>query len=302
MDLEQTCAALHSENEQLKQENDQLKSLLSVMKENMDLRARIQSFNRDVLEDITASELKTVTEGHNTFDERQFRNEMQQTKAKQGQRTSSPIDFKSLIQCSMNTDANVEAEPQSSQTEFPPDTKGDCNQTCKHVRAAFLVVLCLNSGNSIPGPDRLFGEISYQLDRRILAFVFQGQKRFYGFTVLNIADKVVEVSTHPLTGKVDEGYRLFLAQRFAGLMDRLSQLGYKAALHPAFTEFIINTYGILKKKPEENSAQELDYNNPDFLKKQILTSAPRKLQKDLLLVLTCLHSMAEKDGKPLLLW
>ncbi|XP_023131293.1 speriolin-like protein [Amphiprion ocellaris] len=275
MDLEQTCAALHSENEQLKQENDQLKSLLSVMKENMDLRARIQSFNRDVLEDITASELKTVTEGHNTFDERQFRNEMQQTKAKQGQRTSSPIDFKSLIQCSMNTDANVEAEPQSSQTEFPPDTKG---------------------------PDRLFGEISYQLDRRILAFVFQGQKRFYGFTVLNIADKVVEVSTHPLTGKVDEGYRLFLAQRFAGLMDRLSQLGYKAALHPAFTEFIINTYGILKKKPEENSAQELDYNNPDFLKKQILTSAPRKLQKDLLLVLTCLHSMAEKDGKPLLLW
>uniref|UniRef100_A0A3P8SPP3 Speriolin C-terminal domain-containing protein n=1 Tax=Amphiprion percula TaxID=161767 RepID=A0A3P8SPP3_AMPPE len=247
MDLEQTCAALHSENEQLKQENDQLKSLLSVMKENMDLRARIQSFNRDVLEDITGI-------------------------------------------------------PQSSRTEFPPDAKGDCNQTCKHFRAAFLVVLCLNSGNSIPGPDRLFGEISYQLDRRILAFVFQGQKRFYGFTVLNIADKVVEVSTHPLTGKVDEGYRLFLTQRFAGLMDRLSQLGYKAALHPAFTEFIINTYGILKKKPEENSAQELDYNNPDFLKKQILTSAPRKLQKDLLLVLTCLHSMAEKDGKPLLQW
>lgn len=32
MDLEQTCAALHSQNEQLKQENDQLKSLLSVVK------------------------------------------------------------------------------------------------------------------------------------------------------------------------------------------------------------------------------------------------------------------------------
>ncbi|XP_022071514.1 speriolin-like protein [Acanthochromis polyacanthus] len=275
MDLEQARVTLQSQNERLKQENDQLKSFLSVMKENIDLRARMQSFNNDTMEDIAASQLKTTTEWQNTLTERQFRNEMQQTKVKQEQRTSSPVDFKTLIQSSMNTDTDVKGAPQSSQDESPPDAEG---------------------------PDRLFGEISFQLDRRILSFVFQGQKRLYGFTVLNIADKVTEVCTHPLTGKVDEGYRLYLTQRFAGLMDRLTQLGYKMTLHPIFTEFIVNSYGILKERPEKNSAQEQDYNNPDFLKKQILTSAPRQLQKDLLLVLNCLCSMAEMDGKPLFLW
>lgn len=85
-------------------------------------------------------------------------------------------------------------------------------------------------------------------------------------------------------------------------MEKLNQFGYKATLHPPFTEFIVNTYGILKERPGDYSTQSMDYNNPDFLKKLIVTTAPRKLQKDLLLVLTCLCNMAEKDRKPLLLW
>lgn len=46
---------------------------------------------------------------------------------------------------------------------------------------------------SIAGPDRLLGEIAYQLDRRILSHVFQGHKRLYGFTLLNIPNKITEV-------------------------------------------------------------------------------------------------------------
>ncbi|XP_008283928.1 speriolin-like protein [Stegastes partitus] len=272
MDLEQTCAALHLKSDQLRQEFDELKSWLSVVKENMDLRDKMQSSNGDTLVTMTASEAKSFNEWQN---ERQFRSEVQQTTARQEQRTSSPIDFKSFIQSSMHTDTNEKVELQSCQPEFPLEVKG---------------------------PDRLFGEISYQLDMRIMSYVFQGQKRFYGFTVLNIAEKIIEVSTHPLTGKLDEGYRLYLSQRYAELMERLSQLGYKAALHPRFTEFIVNTYSILMSRPGEYSPQEVDYNNPDFLRKLILTSAPEKLQKDLLLVLTCLCSMAKRDGKPLLFW
>ncbi len=113
---------------------------------------------------------------------------------------------------------------------------------------------------------------------------------------------VLQVSTHPLTGKVDEGYRLYLTQRYLDLMEQLNQLGYKRTLHAPFTEFIVNTYGILAERPSVNSTQTIDYNNSDFLVKLITTTAPRRLQKDLLLLLTCLHNLAERDRKPLLLW
>ncbi|XP_051263064.1 speriolin-like [Dicentrarchus labrax] len=326
MDLEETVADLLSKNEQLGQENDQLKAMLSVVKENRDLRARMQSFNNDTLEELTVCSpigRKPSSLCQNTCDERQFRKDLQQTKFKHEHRTSSPVDFKSFIQNSMHIDTSGF---QSNQVDIPLEVKG---------------------------PDRLLGEIAYQLDRRILSHIFQGHRRLYGFTLLNIPEKIIEnrigwlllqytdrkshhmskvltlachletktdhnippdsqrshkpyflfqVSAHPLTGKVDEGYRLHLTHRYADLMESLHQLGYKAALHPPFTEFIVNAYGILKERPGENSTQLMDYNNSNFLRKLIMTTAPRKLQKDLLLVLTCLWNMAEKDKKPLLLW
>ncbi|XP_038832261.1 speriolin-like protein [Salvelinus namaycush] len=154
----------------------------------------------------------------------------------------------------------------------------------------------------VKDPERLVGEIAFQLDRRILSYVFQGQNRLYGFTVLNIRDKIIQVSTHPLTGKVDEGYRLQLSQRHAELMAKLKQLGYSMTLHPPFTEFIINTYGILKQRADSYSAQELGYNSPDFLRRVVINTAPSKLLKDLLLLFSCLSFMARQDAKPLFLW
>ena len=53
MDLEKTVDALQLKNEQLEQENDQLKSMLSVVKENIDLRAKVHRFNNDSLDDLT---------------------------------------------------------------------------------------------------------------------------------------------------------------------------------------------------------------------------------------------------------
>ncbi|XP_032375590.1 speriolin-like protein isoform X1 [Etheostoma spectabile] len=279
MDLEQTINGLLSKNEQLEQENNLLKSVFNVVQENADLwRARMQGFNNDALEELPVCSFPgrhPSSLGPNTSNERQFRKDLQQTRLIHEQRTSSPVDFKSFLQTSVHTDTCEKAEIQSCQADFP------------------LVV---------KGPYRLLGEIAYQLDRRILSHVFQSHRRLYGFTLLNFPEKIREVSTHPLTGKVDEGYLLHINQRYADLMERLNQLGYKIKLHPSFTEFIVNTYGILKERPSENGMETVDYNNSDFLRKLIMTTAPRKLQRDLLLVLTCLCDMAEKDGKPLLLW
>lgn len=52
---------------------------------------------------------------------------------------------------------------------------------------------CFNWIISWADPERLLGEVIYQLDRRILSHIFQGQRRFYGFSLLNIPDKIIEV-------------------------------------------------------------------------------------------------------------
>lgn len=112
----------------------------------------------------------------------------------------------------------------------------------------------------------------------------------------------LQVSTHPLSGKVDEGYQHHLNQRYGRIMKRLGQLGYKTALHPPLAEFIVNTYGILMERPTDNSVQDMELNNPEFLKRHVSAVAPIQLKKELLLFLSCLCNMAEKDKKPLLLW
>ncbi|KAL7393752.1 hypothetical protein ABVT39_015532 [Epinephelus coioides] len=271
MDREHTVVALLSRNDQLVQENDVLKSVLDVIKENRDLRVRMQRPDNSAREEL-AGKLPFGLR-HDTLTERQFRKDLQQTTVRHEQRTSSPVDFKSFIQNSVHIDEGAES------------------QSCR-----------ADPAHEVKGPDRLLGEIAFQLDRRILFYIFQGQRRLYGFTLLNIPSKIIEVSTHPLTGKVDEGYRLHLTQRYVDLMERLNQLGYKPTLHPPFIELIVNTYGILNERPFEYSTQATNYNNPDFLRTLIETTAPTKLQKDLLLVLDCLCNMAEMDGKPLLLW
>ncbi|KAL3060340.1 hypothetical protein OYC64_014825 [Pagothenia borchgrevinki] len=235
----------------------------------------MQSSNTDTLEDITvcSTSVKQATSlCQNTVDERQFKKDIQQTKFK---RTSSPVDFSSFIQNSVHTAVSDRAEFQSSQAESPIEVKG---------------------------PDKVMGEVAYQLDRRILSHIFQSHKRLYGFTLLNIPGKIKEVSTHPLTGKVDEGYKLHLIQRHADLMKKLNKVGYKTELHPCFSELIVNHYGILKERPRESSDQETVYNNPNFLMKLIMTKAPRELKVDLLVLLNCLCTMAHGDGKALFLW
>ncbi|KAF7669440.1 hypothetical protein LDENG_00186400 [Lucifuga dentata] len=180
---------------------------------------------------------RKIHQWQNTLDESQIRKDFQQrTTVKHRDKSSSPVNFKA--ESSTHVDTSVIAE--SCQSDSAPEVKA---------------------------AERILGEIAFQLDKRILSYVFKGHKRLYGFNLRNIQDKIIQVSTHPLTGKVDEVQRFQLFQRYADLTEELNRLGYNSTLHPSFSEFIINTYGIMKQKPGEYNTETTDYNDPDFLRK-----------------------------------
>ncbi|XP_076869435.1 speriolin-like protein [Brachyhypopomus gauderio] len=261
MDKEENNDSLRIQNEKLRHELHDLKTMLSIVKENLDLRFQLDSFsaNGSSMEN-TGREVKD--RWHDSVDESRFRSGL-----KRPHRTSSPV---SLV----------------SDSPSCPPTNGLQNCSVSHQRVK----------------ERLVGEIAFQLDRRILSYVFWDQPRLYGFTVLNIGDKIVQVSTHPITGAVEEVYREEMTKRYTELMDQLSSLGYNRTFHPLFTEFIVNMYGILKQRPGPTEASELSYNSPDFLRQVLVETVPPSLLNDLLLLLRCLCHMARKDGRSLFLW
>ncbi|KAK2814784.1 hypothetical protein Q7C36_023050 [Tachysurus vachellii] len=249
-------ASLILENEKLSREVEDLKTLQSVVKENLELRSRMDGSRMD---ELNAGKKSTLQLRDSFVDERSFR-------------------------------SGLTASHHTSSLRNP-ESRPACPDASSY-----------SSCQAVKEPERLIGEIAFQLERRILSHVFYKQTRLYGFTVHNIQDKIIQVSTHPLTGQVDEAYRSEMTERYVDLMDRLSALGYNVTLHPLFTEFIINTYGILKDRPNTHTAQEQDYNDLDVLRCVMLETMPSSLLKDMLVLFCCLCYMVEKDGKPVILW
>ncbi|XP_075774763.1 uncharacterized protein LOC142826412 isoform X1 [Pelodiscus sinensis] len=150
--------------------------------------------------------------------------------------------------------------------------------------------------------ERTVGEIAFQLDRRILSNVFPERTRLYGFTVDNILDKIKKVCTDPLTGAMDEEQCSQLNQRCQDVMSRLQNVGYDPESFPAFTEYIVNTYGILRDRPELATAASANYNDINFLRRVVVDTVPDRFRGSVLILLECLALLARDDGKPLFIW
>uniref|UniRef100_A0A8D2L3M5 Spermatogenesis and centriole associated 1 like n=1 Tax=Varanus komodoensis TaxID=61221 RepID=A0A8D2L3M5_VARKO len=147
---------------------------------------------------------------------------------------------------------------------------------------------------------RIVGEIAFQLDRRILAHVFPGITRLYGFTVSNIPEKIKQVSMKSLAGSVDEKKYQAMTQRYLDLTVRLEKMGYQTEIHPLFSEYLINTYGILKQRPDLTSNPV--HNSPADLRKIVIDIVPSKFLGDTLLLLNCLCELSKEDNKALFAW
>lgn len=103
-----------------------------------------------------------------------------------------------------------------------------------------------------------------------------------------------------LDGTVDEQKYRMMTQRYLDLATRLEKMGYHIDVHPVFSEFLINTYGILKQRPDLSSSPM--HNNPSDLRKMVIDIVPSKFLGDTLLLLNCLCELSKEDNKVLFAW
>ncbi|XP_020660170.3 uncharacterized protein LOC110084840 [Pogona vitticeps] len=149
--------------------------------------------------------------------------------------------------------------------------------------------------------ERIVGEIAFQLDRRILSSIFPDRIRLYGYTVGNIPEKIAQGGNDPLSPLTPE-QRASMMEHYNAIMTRLKPQGYDPAFHPQFTEHIVNTYGILRERPDTAGSEKDTYNDPAYLREVIENVVPVEKRADCLVLLVCLQMLSKADGKPLFIW
>lgn len=156
-----------------------------------------------------------------------------------------------------------------------------------------------------PSP-RLIGEVAYQLDRRILGYVFNcidsNRKRYYGYTIRNIQEKITREAIDPRTGMLDVELRNKLDYRYRYVLRSLGPLGYKVDHHCDFTTDMVNKYGLLPLPPEKFSPATLTADKQNLLANILTKVTPDHERKDILIILASLALLAQDDGKPMILW
>ncbi|XP_072366285.1 uncharacterized protein [Scyliorhinus torazame] len=141
---------------------------------------------------------------------------------------------------------------------------------------------------------RVLGEIAFQLDRRVLTYIFTDKIRLYGFRIADISANIIEVGG--ASGRCAE-----MNARNSEIMSNLRNFGYCPVTHSTFAEFIVNTYGILKEKPQCQTTLD-NFNDQDYLQKLVTENTPPPLLQNMMVLLNCLLNLSVADGKPLFIW
>ncbi|XP_075720693.1 speriolin-like [Rhinoderma darwinii] len=253
---------LTAESARVGTENTELRKLMGLMQENVKLRSNLRDHERRA-----------------------------QSLPPPGQQWTDPKEMKEKKQPEGFQHPYTEDEAQVNNSHPHPDIKDKTQEldSCPFVDPV-KVQQC----------QRIAGEIAFQLDRRILCNVFLKQKRLYGYRVANIEEKILQVTTCPATGKIADNLRSELNLRYHHTMDQLKKLGYDPTVHPYFTEYLVNNYGI--KERTDGAEVPSSFNDPQFLGKMIMENMASDNVKEILVILNCLANLAKEDGKALFIW
>nr|XP_020660096.1 speriolin-like protein [Pogona vitticeps] len=206
-----------------------------------------------------------------------------------GRRARGPLVLGPLAQ-----PIQAPADPQRPPDVKPKERRG----STKPLDAAAIARIQEAKRKGGSRQERVLGEIAFQLDRRILASIFPNRNRLYGYTVQNVPEKVAQGGNDPFQ-KLSPEESAAILERYNAIMERLRPLGYDPNVHPRMMETIVNTFGILRDRPE---GREEEVNDIQYLRNLIKDTAPPDMRNTCMLLLSCLQQLSQDDGKPLFIW
>lgn len=191
--------------------------------------------------------------------------------------------------------------PAKINQEKPKTTEKGCSTEDDH-----NILLAASNGS----PLRLLGEICYEIEFRILDYVFGSSTTLYGVSTRQIEAKIRECSTNFMTLQPDYEKRDFLIKKYEEVLATLAEIGYKRQYHPSLTEHYITKFGhfsfdkmpVLNLSPDRYTRQllkeimRLNWSNYKTNEHQKSEWAEVKTLIDSLL------KISEFDGKPLFSW
>ncbi|XP_069113075.1 uncharacterized protein [Argopecten irradians] len=162
----------------------------------------------------------------------------------------------------------------------------------------------------IRASKRLVGEVAFQLDRRILQYVFsetfvpekERHKRYYGYSIPNMWEMIRKEALDE-RGNVNTKKEVAMTRRFEYIIKTLANFGYVLEKHAQFAQDMVNKHGLLNAPPDKQTVKAFGLEDPVILR--VLLS--KLLQNDVelqdeLILLDCLCLLAYDDRKPLFRW
>ena len=164
--------------------------------------------------------------------------------------------------------------------------------------------------NKIKPSKRLIGEVAFQLDRRILEFIFSWKffadkakkRRYYGYSLANLGQMIRKEATDE-EGKLNTKKELEMRYRFDYVRKTLKSFGYNFDIHGQISQNMVNKYGLLNGPPDKQTIKDFGLEDPVVLRMLLnsLIEDTAELENELIL-LDCLCLLAHEDRKSIFMW